>query len=137
MKKKIGWQKYEDALEKQLTSPLMQMIMEQFISREEGEPVESGEPWSKNNDDDDDDDEKLTPFLSISSELAQDAALVSNFDCWIGHTNFDITPSVLTMLNETDGVEVLKLCSRYRFFIGIGKMFDFKTVRKTLETKIT
>lgn len=135
MKKKIGWQKYEDALEKQLTSPLMQMVMEQFISREEAEPVDSGEPW--NTKEDEDEDEKLVPFLSISSELAQDAALVSNFDCWIGHTNFDITPSVLTMLNEADGVEVLKLCSRYRFFIGVGKMFDFKTVRKTLETKIT
>lgn len=135
MKKKIGWQKYEDALEKQLTSPLMQMIMEQFISQEAAEPVDSGETW--NTDNDDDEDEKLVPFLSISNELAQDAALVSNFDCWIGHTNFDITPSVLTVLNEADGVEVLKLCSRYRFFIGVGKMFDFKTVRKTLETKIT
>jgi len=27
----------------------------------------------------------------------------------------------------------LKICSRYRFFIGIGRMFDFKNVRKNIE----
>jgi len=78
----------------------------------------------------------MLPILPISDEFAQDAALVSNFDCWVGHTNFDITPSILKKLDETEGIEVLRLVSRYRFFIGVGRMFDFKNVRKNLENKL-
>ena len=72
----------------------------------------------------------------MSEEIAQDAALASNFDCWVGHTNFDITQDTFNMLNQVEGVELLKVVSRYRFFIGIGKMFKFKNVRADLEKQI-
>jgi hypothetical protein len=58
------------------------------------------------------------------------------FDCWMGHTNFDITPKIKEQLNKIQGVEVLKICSRYRFFIGVGKMFSFTDVRKNIEKDI-
>ena len=70
-------------------------------------------------------------------ELANDITLVSNFDCWLGHTNFNLTHEIKTILNTIDGVEVLKICSRYRFFIGVGKMFDFSEVRKNIEKELT
>ena len=57
------------------------------------------------------------------------------WDCWIAHTNFDITNSVATKLDsDIDGVEALKILGRYSFFIGIGRLFDISQVRKDIET---
>ena len=53
------------------------------------------------------------------------------------YTNFNITEDVKEELNKTEGVEVLKIVSRYRFFVGIGKMFNFKEVRKDIEENLT
>lgn len=60
----------------------------------------------------------------------------NQFDCWVGHSNFDITPSVRDALEEIPGVEVLIILTRYRFFIGIGRMFSFRDVRVTIEKEI-
>ena len=57
------------------------------------------------------------------------------WDCWMGHTNFDITNNMDSKLDlEIDGVEALKILGRYSFFIGIGKLFDIAQVRKDIET---
>ena len=57
------------------------------------------------------------------------------WDCWIGHTNFDITNSVVAKLDsEIDGVEALKILGRYSFFVGVGRLFDIAQVRKDIET---
>jgi len=57
------------------------------------------------------------------------------WDCWIGHTNFDITNSVAGKLDsDVDGVEALKILGRYSFFIGVGRLFDITQVRKDIET---
>lgn len=55
------------------------------------------------------------------------------FDCWIGHTNFSLTEGDKIRLDMVDGIEVLRIMSRYRFFIGIGKLFDLKSVRPQVE----
>ena len=56
------------------------------------------------------------------------------WDCWIGHTNFDITNSVVTKLeSDVDGIEALKILGRYSFFIGVGRLFDITQVRKDVE----
>jgi hypothetical protein len=60
----------------------------------------------------------------------------NQFDCWLGHANFDITPSVRDALEEIPGVEVLIILTRYRFFIGIGRMFNFRDVRVIIEKEI-
>ena len=44
-----------------------------------------------------------------------------------------MTPSLKKDFEEVEGVEVLKVCSRYRFFVGVAQMFDFKDVRKLIE----
>ena len=75
-------------------------------------------------------------MLPIDDKMVENINLVTNFDCWMGHTNFNITESVKETLNKTEGVEALKICSRYRFFVGIGKMFDFKEVRRNIENKL-
>ena len=47
------------------------------------------------------------------------------FDCWIGHTNFDLTHETAMEIEEVPGVEAFKIMSRYRFFIGIAQLFNF------------
>ena len=58
------------------------------------------------------------------------------WDCWIGHTNFDVTHSVKDELKNTTGVEALKILGRYSFFIGIPRLFDFKDVRLNIEKQL-
>ena len=58
------------------------------------------------------------------------------FECWIGHTDFNITSSEVDRLNIVEGVEVLKIMSRYRFFIGVGKLFTFSSVRPLIESAL-
>ena len=132
-KRKIGWQKYEDLLEKQISSPMLKTIIQQMISYagDEDEHEEKEEDVYASTASQSD-----FPLLPISQELMDDMAMLSNFDCWIGHTNFDITKDIKSKLNKTEGVELLKIISRYRFFIGVGKMFDFKQVRKNIEINI-
>ena len=59
------------------------------------------------------------------------------WDCWTGHTNFDITTSIKdTLLRDIDGIEALKILGRYSFFIGIPRLFSFKDVRISIEKKL-
>mgnify|MGYP003639739261 CR=1 FL=1 len=58
------------------------------------------------------------------------------FNCWVGHTNFDITEEVILKIEEIGGVEAIKAITRYKFFLGIGKLFDFKEVRLEIEKEI-
>ena len=58
------------------------------------------------------------------------------FDCWIGYTNFNITQNISDLIESVDGVEALEIMSRYTFFLGVGKMFNFRNVRLGIESLI-
>jgi hypothetical protein len=58
------------------------------------------------------------------------------FDCWIGYTNFDITEDIKDKIDSIEGVEALEIMSRYTFFLGVGKMFNFRDVRILIEQAI-
>lgn len=145
--KKIGWQKYEDYIEKQLSCPILQNIVQNMLSHTMDEEL-LNEEIEEDEDEDDDtydshDDEKksfssiaLNKLMPITPQLIEDVSMLSNFDCWIGHTNFDITPKIKAKLNIIPGIEVLKILSRYRFFVGIGQMFDFQNVRYDIEKEL-
>jgi hypothetical protein len=126
--KKIGWQKYEDLIEQQIKSPLSGLLLGAMLPKlEEMEADEDAESLLEQNE----------PFvMAIPETLSSEIQLTTNFDCWIAHTNFDITETIKNAINKVEGVEVLKIHSRYRFFIGVGKMFDFKEVRKEIENRL-
>ena len=73
-------------------------------------------------------------MINISESLASEISLATNFECWIGHTNFNLTENIKDKLDQIEGVEMLKVYSRYRFLVGIGRMFDFSDVRKNIES---
>lgn len=129
---KIGWQKYEDFIEKQLASPLLNTVMQNLAIQN----LESDDEQSDDEDEYQDENQPFSMMLPMTKQLLDDITMLSNFDCWIGHTNFDITQRIKNKLDKIPGVELLKVCSRYRFFIGIGKMFDFKEVRNTIEEEL-
>ena len=131
-KMQIGWQKYEDIIESQLDSPLLEMIVNKSmlpdipledLDEEELEDLESMLSQSETN---------FT--IPVDDQLMEKVSMTQSFDCWMGHTNFNITGEIKDKIEKSEGVEVLKICSRYRFFLGVGRMFDFKDVRNDIET---
>jgi hypothetical protein len=140
VKKVIGWQKYEDVIENQLSSPMFKELIKNLISGVKSAETHYGDHFLEEEEYATSEEEDVpTNFLipvPVSDDLVNEITLMSTFDCWIGHTNFDITPSVRKILDKINGVEVLKICSRYRFFIGVGKMFEFKSVRENIERTI-
>ena len=123
IQRKIGWQKYEDVLVSQLESPLIDQILSSVAGHElQEDDFESQELQLQ--------EQTLVP---VDEKMMENIYLASNFDCWMGHTNFNITKEVMDKLNKMEGVEILKICSRYRFFMGIGRMFDFNKVRQDIE----
>ena len=58
------------------------------------------------------------------------------FKFWTGHTNFDITPSVASKIENIPGVETLSIFTRYRFRIGIGKMFQDRDVMHKVQEAV-
>jgi hypothetical protein len=135
--KKIGWQKYEDMLTTQLTCPFSSLIAtNQMIAsfNEESEEDEEIEQAEQN-----DflsmiqDEEKEVLVIPVPASIHEQIALMSNYDCWIGHSNFNLTDDIRIKLKKAPGVEISKVYGRYRFFLGVGKMFDFGEVRQSIE----
>lgn len=67
------------------------------------------------------------------NELTAPAKL---FNFWVGHANFNITKKVAKIIEETDGVEILDVFTRYRFRIGIGKCFSDSETMKLINDKL-
>ena len=136
---KIGWQKYEDVIESQINSPIIDQIYNSLMSKSEDAMLENlteeeleqmeeilrEDPNIANNEE--------SQMLNITESLANEISLATNFDCWIGHTNFNLTEQLKDQLDSIEGVEMLKIYSRYRFLVGVGRMFDFSEVRKNIE----
>tara|TARA_B100000073_G_scaffold203211_1_gene168506 strand:+ start:618 stop:1034 length:417 start_codon:yes stop_codon:yes gene_type:complete len=130
MSKKIGWQKYEDMIKKQISSPLASLMMTANLDLNL-ETEEEDEIYQEELEQALESQEILA--VPVPNSFYEQVSLVTNYDCWLGHTNFNVTPSIKKEFEEVEGVEVLKICSRYRFFVGVGQMFDFKDVRKRIE----
>ena len=121
MSRKIGWQKYEDVIQSEMYSPMASILFDDLTAEVDEEELEEEQEMQ---------DQEA---LFLPKNFYETISLMSRFDCWIGHTNFNITTLIKNKLNEVDGIEVLNVVSRYRFFIGIGKMFKFSDVRKDIE----
>ena len=127
MKNKIAWEKWEDID----LPPQMEL------------PEEIEEPFSPENQAEEDLISQLNfgpmmPAPRIRTPLGvfsiDDPLRPSKmFDCWIGHTNFDITSEIAMQLEEIPGIEAFKVLSRYRFFIGVAQLFEFREVRETVQ----
>ena len=110
-KNKIGWQKYEDLLEQQINSPLIDMVAQAILkpmsANVEAEylneyEVEQEEAYQQH-----ESTEMGSVFAGMPEDLSNEIQMISNFDCWLGHTNFNITKSVKERIENVRGVEGL------------------------------
>lgn len=74
----------------------------------------------------------VTPMGMIP--YTENTASSSIFNFWVGHCNFDISSPIVSIIEETDGVETLDVFTRYRFRIGVGKAFDDGLVMRTINS---
>jgi len=135
LKRKIGWQKYEDVIEGQMNSPVIDMISKSIANSKDLEPFLNSPDMSPTYEEEEENQEELSHkvIVSVPDEVTNEILLMANFDCWMGHVNFNLTDKIKKQLSQQDGVEILKVCSRYRFFVGVGRMFNFRDVRQGIE----
>lgn len=58
------------------------------------------------------------------------------FNFWTGHTNFNLSNSIIDSIEKVDGVETLDVFTRYRFRVAIGKCFDDSSVMHNINQTI-
>lgn len=75
-----------------------------------------------------------TPFGVVPSDSVLKPS--DRWQCWMGYTNFDITNQISNKMKVINGVEALRIMSRYTFCVGVGKLFNFTSVRKEIENAI-
>lgn len=68
--------------------------------------------------------------------MTENTASGKIFNFWLGHTNFDITKKIASIIEKTQGVETLDIFTRYRFRISVGKAFKDSDVMRDINKKI-
>lgn len=61
---------------------------------------------------------------------------INNLHFWRGDCSFDITNKVQKIIEQTPGVDILKILTRYAFVIAVGKAFTFHDVRLSIEEQL-
>ena len=82
MKKTIGWQKYEDIIEQNISSPLMNSIMEKFNTIIDPSEKEDTNSWESSYEQEEE-EYKTSGMLPISQQLIEDISMLNNFECWM------------------------------------------------------
>jgi hypothetical protein len=75
-----------------------------------------------------------TPMGLIPMDQTLSAGKVFNF--WVGYTNFNITKPIAYIIEKTNGVETLDIFTRYRFRIGVGKLFEDGEVMREINSRV-
>ena len=137
-KRAIVWEKYENYVNTNLN--ISKMLMTGKILKPHKEEDDQEEKFLERTpfDDEEDDDEDGMLFMQfpLTKDLLDSIKLSSNFECWVGHTDFNITEDIKDELDTVRGVELSKIVTRYRFLIGVGRAFTFTEVRKNVESML-
>lgn len=76
----------------------------------------------------------MTPMGLIP--FTENTASSQIFNFWTGHSNFNITNKILSLIESIDGVESLDIFTRYRFRISVGKAFKDAEVMHSINNKV-
>ena len=124
MNNKIIWEKWVDPYLPENVEASWPDYIEDFENAESEKNTEE-------------EDVKRHPMYAISSPMGiipynEYSAPSKVFNFWVGHTNFSITNQVSKIIEETEGIEILDVFTRYRFRIAIGKSFKDRYVMNTV-----
>ena len=139
----IVWQKWadplgEDDLEQSgLTeqSPITSDDIDAEFYDDDGNPIDSESPI----------DDSMTFYQKPTRVIMTPMGIIpytdntaSNkiFNLWIGHTNFNLSVPIIKIIESFEGIETLDIFTRYRFRIGIGKLFNTAETMSALSDKI-
>lgn len=75
-----------------------------------------------------------TPFGVVNENDTSNP--VHDTEFLIGHVTFNLSKAKILAINDVEGVEFLKVISRYRFVVGIGVLFDTESVKLAIEQAI-
>lgn len=59
------------------------------------------------------------------------------FNFWVGHTNFNLSKSIVSLIESCEGVEILDIFTRYRFRLGVGKCFIDSEVMQKIQDVVS
>jgi len=131
-KKQIVWEKWEDPFEAEQFNPehyedIDEETYDQLVEESE-EAVENAQQTSNQQ-------YKfiVTPFGVFSPEKI---SIGKHFKFWIGHTNFTISSKIASIIENTEGVEVLNVYTRYRFRIAVGHSFSDRHIMHLINKRI-
>lgn len=77
----------------------------------------------------------ITNMGIIPYNESTDCSKIFNF--WIGHTNFNISNYIVTLIQNIDGVETLDIFTRYRFRVAFGKAFVDRDVMNNINNTLS
>jgi hypothetical protein len=76
----------------------------------------------------------ITPMGIIPMDEYSASSRIFNF--WVGHTNFSISKNICDIIDTSEGVETLDIFTRYRFRIGIAKLFKPSEVMSNITHEV-
>lgn len=121
--RKIQWLKWEDPLK-----PNEKLEVDDSQYQEQKDSFEEEEETTKH--------VRLISGPYGLIPIAEHGISSGLYKLWVGHTNFDITAKTISDIENIKGVEILKVWTRYRFWLGIGNLFDAEKVQIEIENKI-
>lgn len=76
---------------------------------------------------DDEDELGSTKFKVTPNKNA-----LNDIKTWVGNTKKDLSKKLIFELCSVEGVELLHIYSRYRFLLGVGKLFNDSVVKSKI-----
>ena len=82
---KVGWQKYEDVIEQQISSPIVDQLYNAMVRKSEESVIEdlTEEELEQMERLIEQDMSQTSEMINIPESLANEISLATNFDCWI------------------------------------------------------
>lgn len=122
MDKKIQWLKWEDP----------------FLPKKREDDINLQEQKDSFEEHDDSEDRHIRVIAGPYGllPLNENSITAKLYKFWVGHCNFDITESIRNKIQEVSGVEILHVWTRYRFWLGVGNLFDDLEVHKKIESAL-
>jgi hypothetical protein len=137
-KNTIIWQKWQDPFGEKDDSIDLDEEYSNFFDEESGEEgiIDFEEQKSKLNEILNNKQIKVIATPMGIVPINENTASGKIFNFWVGHTNFNITKNIASLIEEADGVETLDIFTRYRFRISVGKAFNDSSVMKSIQESI-
>jgi len=148
---KVVWEKWRDPFGDEELHEVMQddqqYYEEKFIEENLGEYMEQvSEEEAEKIEEEVEAESREPPFQpppikAINTPMgiipyAEQTASGKIFNFWIGHTNFNITDPIKSIIENCAGTETLDIFTRYRFRIAIGKLFTERDVMADINNRI-